>query len=77
MNHESSLEAEADLVDGLCKCDPHALAAIYDCYARSIYFVFVRITHDQSTAEDLMQELFLRLWNRARLFDSKRGSLRV
>lgn len=77
MSSKSNLEAEADLMDRLCKRDPRALVAIYDSYARSVYSLCVRITHDQSTAEDLVQELFLRLWNRARLFNSKRINLGV
>lgn len=75
MNPKSDFEADAGLIDRLCKGDPHALTAIYDRHARSIYSLFVRITRDQSLAEDLVQELFLRVWNRAWLFDAKRGVL--
>jgi RNA polymerase sigma-70 factor (ECF subfamily) len=34
-----------------------------------------RITRHPQTAEDLVQEVFLRLWNRILDFDSERGSL--
>jgi RNA polymerase sigma-70 factor (ECF subfamily) len=37
--------------------------------------LFVRITRDQGVAEDLVQELFLRIWNRRRDFDASRGTL--
>ncbi|HMJ62283.1 MAG TPA: sigma-70 family RNA polymerase sigma factor, partial [Bryobacteraceae bacterium] len=66
---------EAELVEKLRNGDPDGLAAVYDRYGKIAYSVFVRITHDQSAAEDLVQELFLRLWNRRREFDATRGAL--
>ena len=73
----SESETEAELMVRLCKRDPQALAAIYDRYARLLYSLFLRITHDPAAAEDLVQELFLRLWNRSQKFDSKKGALGV
>jgi RNA polymerase sigma-70 factor, ECF subfamily len=35
----------------------------------------VRITRERAVSEDLLQELFLRLWNRAREFDANKGAL--
>ncbi|HMJ63134.1 MAG TPA: sigma-70 family RNA polymerase sigma factor [Bryobacteraceae bacterium] len=66
---------EAELVEKLRNGDPDGLAAAYDRYGRVVYSLFVRITHDQSAAEDLVQELFLRLWNRRKEFDVSRGAL--
>ena len=57
--------------------DPKALEGIYDRYARVVFSLFVRITRDQSVAEDLVQELFLRIWNRSREFDASKGSVAV
>jgi RNA polymerase sigma-70 factor (ECF subfamily) len=37
--------------------------------------LFLRITRDQSASEDLVQELFLRVWNHRRDFDVAKGSL--
>ncbi len=42
-----------------------------------VYSLFLRITRDAATAEDLVQELFLRVWNNAQRFDSSKGSLGV
>jgi RNA polymerase sigma-70 factor, ECF subfamily len=69
--------ADIELIERLGKRDPEGLAAVYDRYGRVAYSVFVRITRDQSAAEDLVQELFIRLWNRGRDFDSTRGTLGV
>lgn len=69
--------ADSEIIEQLRRRDPDGLAAAYDRYGRSVYALFVRITHDQAGAEDLVQELFLRLWNRSREFDSTRGALGV
>ena len=69
--------ADADLIARLCQRDPDALGAIYDRYAHPAYGLVLRITHDPGATEDLLQELFIRLWNRARDFDGSRGALGV
>ncbi len=69
--------AMSELIERLRKRDAEGLAAAYDRYGKLVYSLFVRITRDQSAAEDLVQELFIRLWNRAREFDSSRGALGV
>jgi RNA polymerase sigma-70 factor, ECF subfamily len=69
--------ADAELVERLRKRDPDALAAVYDLYGQLAYSLFVRIVTDRSVAEDLVQELFMRIWNRARAFDASKGTLGV
>jgi len=70
-------DGDAELIERLRNRDPEGLASAYDRYGKSAYSLFVRITHNDSAAEDLVQELFIRLWNRAREFDSERGTLGV
>jgi RNA polymerase sigma-70 factor (ECF subfamily) len=74
---ESQNGSEAELADQLRGRDPKALAAIYDRYGKLAYSLFLRITRDRSAAEDLVQELFIRVWNRVREFDASKGSLGV
>jgi RNA polymerase sigma-70 factor, ECF subfamily len=69
--------AEKALAEKLHARDPEAIGMAYDRYGRLAYSVVFRITHDESTAEDLIQEVFLRVWNRARDFDPDKGSLGV
>lgn len=52
-----------------------ALAAIYDRYADAVYGAAIRLTSDRQVAEEVVQETFLALWNRAELFDPAAGSL--
>ncbi|HEX3682071.1 MAG TPA: sigma-70 family RNA polymerase sigma factor [Bryobacteraceae bacterium] len=69
--------ADSQIIERLHRRDPEGLAAAYDRYGRTAYALFVRIIHDTTAAEDLVQELFLRLWNRSREFDSNKGALGV
>lgn len=73
----SDPSSELALIERLRARDPEALAAAYDRYSSVVYSLFLRITHDQSVAEDLVQELFIRVWNHARAFDSAKGALGV
>lgn len=57
--------------------DPEVVAALYDRFSPLVFSLFLRITKDHAIAEDLVQELFIRIWNRSREFDPKRGSLAV
>jgi len=68
---------DAELVEKLQKRDPDCLAGLYDRYGQIVYSLLVRITHDHGIAEDLTQDLFLRVWTRGRDFDPAKGSLGV
>lgn len=76
-NMQKDVTADVELINRLRARDPDGLAMAYDRYGQMAYSLFLRITRDQSVAEDLVQELFLRIWNRARDFDSARGTLGV
>src|SRR5437762_664821 len=52
-----------------------ALAALYDRHADAIYATASRLTSDRHIAEEVVQETFLALWNRAELFNPAAGSL--
>ena len=69
--------AEREIIDKLRARDADAIALAYDRYGGLVYSLFVRVTRDQTTAEDLVQELFLRVWNKGREFDPEKGVLPV
>lgn len=73
----SASPSELALIERLRNRDPEALEAAYDRYSAIVYSVFLRITRDQSVAEDLVQELFIRVWSHAKSFDSSKGALGV
>jgi len=67
--------ADSEVVDRLRRRDPRALAELYDRYGRAVYALILRLVRDSAIAEDLVQETFLRVWNRVHAFDAVRGSL--
>ena len=66
---------EAALVRAMADGSEDALAALYDRHADGIFSLVLRLTNDRGTAEEVVQEAFLALWNRAELFDPALGSL--
>jgi len=51
-----------------------ALSTLYDRYSRTVFGVGLRLLGDRSLAEELVQEVFLKVWRSSRTFDSLRGS---
>jgi RNA polymerase sigma-70 factor, ECF subfamily len=53
--------------------DVDALGALYDRYQRAVYALCARVTHDSGAAEEVTQEVFVRLWRGAASFEAARG----
>jgi RNA polymerase sigma-70 factor (ECF subfamily) len=66
---------EAALVREVAAGSQAALASLYDRHADGVYAAACRLTSDRHVAEEVVQETFLALWNRAELFDPAAGSL--
>ncbi len=52
-----------------------ALAALYDRHVDAVYASSCRLTSDRGLAEEVVQETFMALWNRAETYDPAIGSL--
>jgi len=66
---------DAGLVRELVAGSHDALAALYDRHADAVFASAYRLTSDRGLAEEVVQETFLALWNRAETFDPSVGSL--
>ena len=69
------LADDAGLVRRLKARDPKAMSDLYDRYGRLAYSLIHRVVRNPSAAEDLLQETFMRVWNRVGSFDAERGAL--
>ena len=69
--HEEQLLAELATGDR-----EQALAGLYAAYGRQIYRLGLVLLRDVGLAEDLVQEIFVRLWRSAHRYDASRGSVR-
>jgi RNA polymerase sigma-70 factor (ECF subfamily) len=65
--------ADERLVEALEFRDERALETLFDRHGDYVYSVCLRMVGDVQLAEDLSQEVFLRLWRRPDLFDVSRG----
>jgi RNA polymerase sigma-70 factor (ECF subfamily) len=63
------------LIARLQRRDPQALAELYDFYGKMAYSLVLRVVRDKAIAEDLVQETFLRVWNRVHSMDCEKGSI--
>ena len=53
---------DATLVAQIRSGDEAAMACFYDRYAVVVYSVLIRVLHHPSSAEDLLEEIFLDVW---------------
>src|SRR5579862_6265091 len=66
---------DSELARRLQRREPQAMADLYDRFGRLAYSLIYAIVRDTGVAEDLVQETFLRVWNRVQGFDPDRGAL--
>ncbi len=66
---------DARLVGELISGSNDAIATLYDRYSGAVHAIAFRLTSDRQLAEDIVQETFLTLWNRAEQFDPGIGTL--
>lgn len=57
--------------------DAGAFAGLYDRHGRAAYSLAYRMMGERQAAEDLVQESFLRVWQRAAGYRAERGSVRT
>jgi len=73
--HDGGAEDEVGLVRAVAAGSEDALGALYDLHAAGVHAVAFRLTGDRGMAEEVVQETFLALWNRAEAFDPGIASL--
>lgn len=68
--------SDASLVVSVGRYHEEALAEVYRRHAGAVFALARRLLSDRTLAEEVVQEVFLRLWNDPDRFDPDRGSLR-
>ena len=61
--------AEAALLARMGRGDHSALAALYSLYSDALYSLALRMTGEPRDAEEVLQDAFVKMWQRARGFD--------
>jgi RNA polymerase sigma factor (sigma-70 family) len=67
--------SEEELVQALRGREKIAIEALYDMYSSSLYGVISRIVIDTATAEDVLQETFIKIWNSFSSYSTEKGRL--
>ena len=63
------------LIERIAAGDETALTRIYDQFAPTVFGVARRVLGDTTAAEDVVQEVFVSVWERPHAFDAARGTL--
>ena len=58
-------QSDGELVEGILKRDAHAFEILFNRYGEAVYSHLAWLVRDRMAADDLLQEVFLRVWGRA------------
>jgi RNA polymerase sigma-70 factor (ECF subfamily) len=63
------------LIQGLKGKDPSALEYLYDHYSGALFGVISRIIKNDDIAQEVLQDIFLKIWDRIESYDPTKGKL--
>lgn len=66
--------SDGELMQRIARGDSRALAELYDRYAAQVMGLCIRILNERELAEEALQEVFVRVWEKAQTFEAARGS---
>ena len=67
------MKDNSELIEGLKSKNSRALSELYDNYSGAIYGVIIRMCNDPDLAENLLQDTFLKAWEKAHQYDQSKG----
>lgn len=53
--------------------EPDAIGMLHDRYASTLKALIMRVLHNDAESEDMLQEIFLEIWDRAASYDPQKG----
>lgn len=66
---------ESELVALLMEGKPESFAHLYDHFSRALFGIVKRIVNDVEIAEDVLQDAFVKIWQKSSNYDSSKGRL--
>src|SRR3954463_5397915 len=64
---------DLELMTAIQREDPEALSVLYDRYNGILKALILRVIHNDAEADDLLQEIFMEIWNQAKNFSPEKG----
>ncbi len=74
INRKDSEAEDLLLLARIARSDADALSRLYDKYQRKVYSAVLQIVRNQEDAAEVLQDVFLQVWEKAGLFDGDRGT---
>lgn len=66
---------ETELVHGLKGRDQQVFSYLYDHYSPALYGVVLKVLNDENIANDVLQEVFLKIWRNVEKYETNKGRL--
>lgn len=66
-------KVDSELMKRVVRGDGSALAELYDLHSAQVYGLCLRILNERQLAEDALQEVFVRVWEKAGTYEPARG----
>ena len=66
---------DQELMQGLIKRVPQALERLHQRYRTVLRSIIMQVLHDEAETEDVLQEVFLQVWDRAHSYSARKGKL--
>ncbi|HEV2696060.1 MAG TPA: sigma-70 family RNA polymerase sigma factor [Verrucomicrobiae bacterium] len=73
MNDDTASDKDVELLRRVATGDRAAFAEFYDLHSTLMFSVACKILNDPNEAQDVLQETFMQIWEKAARFDPKLG----
>lgn len=67
--------SENDLINALKRKEKTALEYLYKNYSKAVFGIIFKILNSQELSEEILQDVFLKVWNNISTYDSSKGRL--
>lgn len=67
------MQNDNSLIQQLKAKDERALSLLYDKYAAAIYGVIIKMIRDEGKAQNILQDTFMTVWDKAERYDAEKG----
>jgi RNA polymerase sigma-70 factor (ECF subfamily) len=75
LNTTAAKYDEATLVDLLKKKDRQVFSYLYDNYSAVLYGIILKVVIKEETANDILQDVFVKIWKNIESYDTTKGRL--
>ncbi len=72
-DHTSNEALETELLENTGRGDRASFRQLYERYSGVLFSTAYKVLNDQAESEDVLQDVFVQIWDKARLYDRTRG----